>query len=370
MTLHMRPVAPADTPAPDIHAGRSALTFRDLSFEAGGREILRDVSIQAEAGKVLCLLGPSGSGKTSLLRMAAGIERQTRGEIWIGDRLVAGPERYEPPEARGVGLVFQDFALFPHKTLRDNVLYGLAGLPRREAKARAEAALDHVRLGPLADSFPHHLSGGEQQRAALARALAPRPRVILMDEPFSGLDSRLKDEVRAETLAILTQTRSTAVIVTHDPEEAMRMGDRIALLRNGRLVQTGTPRQLYLNPSSLFAAGFLAEINVLAGSVQAGKVTTPLGIVAHSPRSDGTKMDVAVRLTGVKLATSTGGTSARVLERRFLGGEELVLLAVDGVSAPVRARFHPGELADNVHDVFVAVDPVETFVFERTEGSV
>ena len=370
MTLHMRPIVRPVLIDREIGAEEHALAFRDVSFHAGKRAILRNVSVEANAGQVLCLLGPSGSGKSSLLRMAAGIERQTGGEIWVGNRLVAGPQRFESPEARGVGLVFQDFALFPHNTLRDNVLYGLAGLPRQEAEARADAALDRVRLGPLADSFPHHLSGGEQQRAALARALAPRPRVILMDEPFSGLDSRLKDEVRAETLAILRQTRSTAVIVTHDPEEAMRMGDRIALLRDGRVEQTGTPKQLYLGPISLFAASFLSEINVLEGCVHAGKVMTPLGVVAHSPRSDGTKMDVAVRLTGVRLSASEDGTSARVLERRFLGGAELVLLAVDGASVPIRARFRPGELADNVHDVFVAVDPVETFVFERTEGSV
>ena len=373
MTIHARPSGDAlpALPHPVFGADRAnGLAFRSVSFEAGGRSILRNVTIEADAGETLCLLGPSGSGKTSLLRIAAGIERQTGGEVWIAGERVACADRFLAPEKRGVGLVFQDFALFPHMNLRSNVQYGLRNVSSREAQRRAEAALDRVGLLHLADSFPHHLSGGEQQRVALARALAPEPRVILMDEPFSGLDSRLRDRVRTKTLQILRDSGTTALIVTHDAEEAMLMADRVALLRHGRLVQAGTPHDLYRRPADLFTAGFFSEINVLGGVVQAGKVLSPLGVVAHSPRSDGTPMDVAVRQTGVRLSASSEGAWARVLERRFLGGAELVFLGVDGLPDPLRARFRPSELADNVHDVFVAVDPVETFVFERTEGSV
>ncbi len=209
------------------------LAFEDIHHAfAQRRETLHDVSLAAEPGEVLCLLGPSGSGKTTLLRIAAGIEPQTTGRVAAQrprDRR-ARPSSCRP-EQRSIGLVFQDFALFPHLTILDNVRFGLTALSREEARTEAMIALSRVGMEQYAASYPHVLSGGEQQRVALARAIAPRPAVLLMDEPFSGLDSRLKDSVRAETLAILRESRATAIVVTHDAEEAMRMGDRIALLR-------------------------------------------------------------------------------------------------------------------------------------------
>ncbi len=246
------------------------LEFRSIGFRAGGRSILSGIDLRVPAGQIVCLLGPSGSGKTSLLRIASGIERQTDGQVFIGGEEVAGPARFVPPEGRGVGLMFQDFALFPHMSLIDNVRYGLRSLPKAIQRETATAALRRVGLERLAESYPHNLSGGEQQRVAMARALVPRPQVLLMDEPFSGLDSRLRDEMRTETVAILRETRATAVIVTHDAEEAMRLGDRIALLRDGKLVQHGTGHDLYQRPADLFTASFFSEINVLPGVVKAG----------------------------------------------------------------------------------------------------
>ena len=347
-----------------------ALSFRSVGFEAGRRVILKDISLDAEPGEVLCLLGPSGSGKTSLLRIAAGIERQTAGQVAIDGQEVAGPDLFVPPEGRSVGLMFQDFALFPHMTLAQNVRYGLHEFSVADAKREAAVALERVGLSAMSEAYPHQLSGGEQQRVALARALAPRPRVLLMDEPFSGLDSRLKDHVRTETLRILREIGASAIVVTHDPEEAMRMGDRIALMREGALVQVGDARAIHGQPADLFTAAFLSEINVLPGIVQAGRVETPLGVVAASPRSDGTRVDVAVRSSGVRAGIDPAGVRAKVLERRFLGSVEQVLFGLEGLNEPFRARLRPGELANDVHDVFVAVDPAETFVFERTEGSV
>ncbi len=340
------------------------LAFRSVSFEAGGRRILHDIDLRATPGEVLCLLGPSGCGKTTLLRIAAGIEQQTAGEVAIAGRVVAGPGVFQPPEKRDVGLMFQDFALFPHMSLADNVRYGLHRRKAADGRRAALAALERVGLSHLADRYPHQLSGGEQQRVAMARALVPRPQVLLMDEPFSGLDSRLKDMVRTDTLAIIGESGATAIVVTHDAEEAMRMGDRIALLKDGVLVQLGTGEALYRRPANLFAASFLSDINVLDGAVEGGKVRSPLGVVADSPRSDGTRVKVAVRVSGLRLSAGAAGAGARILDRRFLGGAELVLLAVDGADAPLRARLRPGELALDVHDVSVAVDPVETFVFE------
>ncbi|MCA8883624.1 MAG: ABC transporter ATP-binding protein, partial [Rhodobacteraceae bacterium] len=192
-----------------------------------GRAVVNDVSVSIGAGEVLCLLGPSGCGKSTTLRILAGVEMPERGTIRVDGAEVFGPRRSIPPEDRSVGLMFQDFALFPHLTILDNVRFGLTALSSADGKREALAALDRVGMVHYADNYPHALSGGEQQRVALARALAPRPAVLLMDEPFSGLDSRLKDSVRAETLAILREARATAIVVTHDAEEAMRMGDRI-----------------------------------------------------------------------------------------------------------------------------------------------
>ncbi len=242
----------------------------------GDQQTLRDVTLAAEPGEVLCLLGPSGSGKTTLLRIAAGIEPLARGRLFLNDREIAGPNTHLPPERRGIGLMFQDFALFPHLSILDNVRFGLTALSSSDSKGEALAALERVGMVDYAQNYPHALSGGEQQRVALARALAPRPAVLLMDEPFSGLDSRLKDSVRAETLAILREARATAVVVTHDAEEAMRMGDRIALLRDGALVQLGTAEDLYHRPASIFAAGFFSEINVFESRVS-GECCTNAG---------------------------------------------------------------------------------------------
>ena len=209
----------------------------------------------------MCLLGPSGSGKTTLLRIASGIEKPTGGRVLINDFEVAGPERFVPPEKRNVGLMFQDFALFPHLTIRDNVAFGLKSLPREDAAREAMAALARVGLERYADDYPHILSGGEQQRVALARAILPRPAVMLMDEPFSGLDVQLRERMQEETLQLLRETRATCLIVTHAPAEAIRLGDRIAVMRAGRLVQVGKAEELYRNPADLFVARLFSEIN-------------------------------------------------------------------------------------------------------------
>ncbi|AOF89003.1 ABC transporter ATP-binding protein [Sinorhizobium sp. RAC02] len=341
------------------------LTFEDIHHSYHGKETIRGISLTAEPGQVLCLLGPSGSGKTTLLRIAAGIEAQTAGRVLLNDREIAGPDMFQPPERRGVGLMFQDFALFPHMSVLDNVRFGLTALPRAEAEAEAEAALERVGLAHYAQKFPHVLSGGEQQRVALARALAPRPSVLLMDEPFSGLDSRLKDSIRADTLAILRQSRASAIVVTHDAEEAMRMGDRIALLKDGRLVQVGTAEELYLNPKDIFAAAFFSEINEFPGHVRGGRVETPLGNVDGKHFNDGQKVRVAVRLSGLHVSESGGDVPARILSRRFLGVVELLELAVSGSERPVRARVRADQLAAGLRDVTLSANQRDILVFVK-----
>ncbi|WP_028035198.1 ABC transporter ATP-binding protein [Chelativorans sp. J32] len=346
------------------------LAFDSISHRfAAGQTILDQVSLVAEPGEVLCLLGPSGSGKTTLLRIAAGIEAQTSGRILLNDREIAGPDLFLPPERRSIGLVFQDFALFPHLSILDNVRFGLTALSREEAKREAMIALARVGLEGYASAYPHLLSGGEQQRVALARALAPRPTVLLMDEPFSGLDSRLKDTVRAETLSILRQSRATAIVVTHDAEEAMRMGDRIALLKGGRLIQVGTAEELYLRPVDLFAAGFFSELNLFDCRVQNGRADTPVGQFAAPGRKDGEAVTVAIRLSGFDVAEKGGGVEARVISRRFLGVVELLELAVPGAEEHVRARVRAGQLSPGIRDIWMNVRPSDVLVFETRRKS-
>ena len=341
------------------------LIFENVTHEfSPGVPALHGVSLAANPGEVLCLLGPSGSGKTTLLRIAAGIEVQTSGRLLLNDREIAGPHVFLPPEKRSVGLVFQDFALFPHMTIIDNVRFGLTALSKAEAEKEAMISLARVGLERYAHSYPHVLSGGEQQRVALARAMAPRPSVLLMDEPFSGLDSRLKDSVRAETLTILRQSRATAIVVTHDAEEAMRMGDRIALLKDGRLVQAGTGEELYQKPVSLFAAGFFSELNVLPARVSSGAADTPLGRVPCPNIADGSKVDVAIRLAGFDIHEAHGEVPARILSRRFLGVVEHLEMAVAGAEEPIRARVRCGVLPAGARDIFVSVRPSDVLVFE------
>lgn len=328
---------------------------------------LRGVTLSAEPGEVLCLLGPSGSGKTTLLRIAAGIEVQTSGRVLLNEREIAGPAAFLPPEKRSIGLVFQDFALFPHLTVLENVRFGLTALSHQEAEREAMISLRRVGLEQYAGSYPHVLSGGEQQRAALARATAPRPAVLLMDEPFSGLDSRLKDSVRAETLEILRHSRATAIVVTHDAEEAMRLGDRIALLRQGRLVQTGTAEELYNRPADLFAAAFFSELNVFPSVASGGAAETSVGRVPATGFADGTPLSVAVRLSGFDVSQSGGDIPARVLSRRFLGVVELLELAVPGTEAPVRARVRCGILPASRRDIWLTTRRQDVLVFERRD---
>ena len=347
----------------------ASLTFENISHAYHNKPTIENFSLRVEPGEVLCLLGPSGSGKTTLLRIAAGIEAQTSGRLLLNDREIAGPGLFLPPERRGVGLMFQDFALFPHMTILDNVRYGLTALPREEARKEALNALDRVGLAHYAQKFPHALSGGEQQRVALARALAPRPAVLLMDEPFSGLDSRLKDSIRADTLAILREARATAIVVTHDAEEAMRMADRIALLRNGKLVQLGSSDDLYRRPADIFAAAFFSEINLVDAQVQGGRAMTAFGAFPAPGLAEGADATVAIRLSGVDIQPDGAGVQARVLSRRFLGVIEHFTLAVAGTDQVIRARMRADIVPPGLREVTLSVNERDTLVFEKATMS-
>lgn len=243
------------------------------------------VSLALYPGEVLALLGPSGCGKTTTLRLLAGYERPDAGEVWIDGRLVATPANvphavWAPPEQRHLGMVFQDYALFPHLTAAENVDFGLRRLSRRERTARVGSLLNTVGLASLGDRYPHQLSGGQQQRVALARALAPRPRAVLLDEPFNTLDVSLREQVRRDLLAILRAEGVAVLLVTHDQVEALTCADRIAIMRAGRVEQIDTPSALYNRPATRFVASFVGEGSFLPATIAGGALETSFGAVS------------------------------------------------------------------------------------------
>ena len=316
------------------------LQVQNLHRVFDGREVVRDVSLTVMPGQVTCLLGPSGCGKSTTLRMIAGVDRQDSGSIHVDGKLVCDTSYSQPPEERGIGLMFQDFALFPHLNVADNVGFGLKG--RRAAKrARVEDLLAKVGMARHIDRFPHELSGGEQQRVALARAMAPSPAIMLMDEPFSGLDDRLRDDIRDETLSVLKEAGTAVLLVTHDPGEAMRMADEIALMRDGQIVQRGAPYNIYNAPVDRAAAAFFSDINVIRGRVQGALTQTAFGQFLAPGVPDGTDVDIVIRPQHLKIdfdrqgsgphPTPMTGTPARgVVERaRFMGSESLVEFRMD-----------------------------------------
>lgn len=346
MTAPLSPAPhPPQRPAPET---APRLEVQNLTRRFDGQSVVEDVSFAIPAGQVTCLLGPSGCGKSTTLRIIAGVDMQDQGRILVDGALVCDTVFRVPPERRAIGLMFQDFALFPHLSVAENVAFGLTG-PAAEKRARVSELLDRVRLLRHIDSYPHALSGGEQQRVALARALAPRPRILLMDEPFSGLDERLRDGIRDETLALLKEEGTAVLLVTHEPHEAMRMADEILLMRAGRIVQRGAPYNLYNAPVDRAAAAFFSDVNVLKGQVRGALTPTPFGDFLTPGHADGTEVDIVIRPQHLKIdfdragrgpnPTATDGTPARgVVERaRFIGRESLVEFRMDYDGSILRA---------------------------------
>ena len=350
-----------------------ALSLQHVSHAYGRVLAVDDVSLEVEPGELVCLLGPSGCGKTTVLRVAAGLERLQQGHILLDGEVAADGKVSLPPERRSVGLVFQDYALFPHLCVLDNVLFGLSRVAAPERDTRAREALRQVGMADYATAFPHMLSGGQQQRVALARALAPQPRIMLLDEPFSGLDTALRNEVRDEALHILKSHGAATLMVTHDPEEAMFMADRIALMKDGRFAQVGTPTELYFQPQSAFAAAFFGDINRIEARVRKGKAITPLGEIAAEGFADDEAVEVLIRPEGLHLQSGlTAGEGARpmveVMEARLLGRSSLIHLTARGNGADSRdLHLHaraPGHFLPAVQErLSVSLDPKQTFVF-------
>ncbi len=335
--------------SPEADAG-SALVAAGVckTYPGASTEAVSDFSLTARTGEVLALLGPSGCGKTTALRMIAGLERGDAGTIEVGGQRVFGPRTWVVPEKRAVGMVFQDYALFPHMTVRGNVAYGLNKLPRGERRDRMAHVLRLTGLEPYEHRYPHELSGGQQQRVAIARAIAPRPALVLLDEPFSNLDVSMRAQVRSEALSMLRRAGVTVILVTHDQDEAFVAADRIAVMEAGRIHQVAPAEDLYYRPSTRFVAQFVGIANFLRGDRNGGVVVTPLGEVSTTVAGSGA-VDVLLRPEQIEIGAD--GATASVTDREFHGHDWMYTFALEaGQVVRVVAHAHlPLEIGQRVH---------------------
>jgi len=304
------------------------IRLRGVSKAFGPTRAVREVTLDIERGELMAVLGPSGCGKTTLLRIIAGFEALDAGCVNVGDEVVTGPGRFVPPEKRRVGMVFQDYALFPHLSVEANVGFGLTRRARDERQALTRRTLELVGLQHKSARHPHELSGGERQRVALARALAPEPELVLLDEPFSSLDASLRADLRREVELILRDAEATALLVTHDQEEALSLADRLAIMREGQIVQVGAPEEVYGRPATRWAAQFVGEVNVLAGVARGRGVETELGVFDLRAPASG-PVHVAVRPEQLELSVRHDG-NAEVVAREFRGHDVLYRLRHEG----------------------------------------
>ena len=335
----------------------SHVRIRGLSKSFGDVAAVRELNLDIEPGELLAVLGPSGCGKTTLLRTIAGFEQPDTGCVVISDEVVAGPGRMVPPEKRKVGMVFQDYALFPHLTVEGNVAFGLSTRAREERSVLARRTLELVGLQHKASCPVHELSGGERQRVALARALAPEPELVLLDEPFSSLDATLRAGLRREVELILRDAEATAVLVTHDQEEALGLADRLAVMRDGLLVQIDRPEQVYAKPADRWVAQFVGEVNVLNGVARGHAVMTEIGTfhLAGTPPAGGGTVHVAVRPEQLELVGDPFG-NAEIVDREFRGHDVLYRLRHEG-GRTVLVQLPSLELYEVGQKVFVQPAP-------------
>ncbi|UJA21806.1 ABC transporter ATP-binding protein [Thermoleophilia bacterium SCSIO 60948] len=337
---------PAAAARGELAAAASALRVSGLRKYFGETRAVDGLDLEVPAGRICALLGPSGCGKTTALRAIAGLERADAGEITIGDRVVSSDSKWTPPEKRRIGMVFQDYALFPHLDVSGNVGYGLG---RNPDAARIAEVLDLVGLGAERDRPVHQLSGGQQQRVALARALAPRPELVLLDEPFSNLDAILRERLREEIREILSEAGVTALFVTHDQQEALSLAETVAVMRAGRIEQVGTPEEVYTRPVNRWMAEFLGEVELLDGEVTGHRAETDLGPISVP---EGTSGRVAIAIRPESLAIGMEGPSraveAEVVGRHFYGHDQMLRLRLR-TGRELRCRrlgfpaWHPGD---------------------------
>ena len=341
----------------------STLNIESINHSYDNTPCLKGISFDVANGEIISLLGPSGSGKTTILRSIAGLEKINSGVISINNTIVSSKDIFYPPEKRNIGFVFQDYALFPHLTVLNNILFGL----KKSDKSKAFEVMHLLGIEKLKNSFPHQISGGQQQRVALARAIAPSPKVILLDEPFVRLDIRLREKVRDEVLHLLKVSGTTAIIVTHEAEEAMFMSDRIVVINDGRLKQIGRPSDLYNRPKSKFVAEFFGEVNLIHGVIKNGKVNTLLGTFDSNGFDEGMPVNLIIRHEGIKLIDLNNDKIARakVLETRLLGRFSLIHLQVENGKSKVHLHARvPGLSYLKPQSIIgIEIDSVQSYIF-------
>lgn len=348
--------------------------MRNISHAFSDQQVLNNVSIEIESGKMACLLGPSGCGKTTLLRIAAGLETLQTGQISIGERVLADAGGIDtPPEDRNIGLMFQDYALFPHLDVEANIAFGVDA-NSTERKQWITVALNRMSLAGYATRYPHELSGGQQQRVALLRALAPDPSILLLDEPFSGLDVTLRAQVREQTLELLRETGRTALMVTHDPEEAMFMSDILLVMNHGQLIQSGHPVDVYRHPVNVFVANLFGDTNSLRGiCTTPGAVETSFGTFSAENTSTGDTVDVIIRAEGIGVArnsnTDRNNVTAKIVTAYPIGRSSHLRLALenDVSDGPILHARIPGIITPEPGSLLqIVFDPEQVFVFPTT----
>ena len=334
-----------------------------------GSKVLNNLTLSIETGEFVCLLGPSGCGKTTTLKILSGLETPQQGTVSInGQVVVENGRNIIPPEKRGLGVVFQDFALFPHLTVAENIGFGLKGCSSTHCSCEINKALKYVDMTAFKEVYPSELSGGQQQRVSLARAIAPSPNLVLLDEPFSHLDSRLKETMRDQTLHVLKSVGAAGLMVTHDPEEAMFMADKIVVMNEGLIVQVGSPKDLYLNPASPFIAKFFGDVNSIFGVVKGEKIETAIGQVDATGLADGVNVHIMIRPEGIDFVKKNGKNNhiVSVEEVRMLGMTSLVHMNYvneQGKTVHLHSRVYGQDLPNVGDSVAVNLKSEHTFVF-------
>jgi iron(III) transport system ATP-binding protein len=353
--------------------GSQRVSLRGVTKSYGNTAVIRDISFAIRQGEILALLGPSGSGKTTILRLIAGFEQVDKGEIYIQQRLTAGPRFSIAPELRSIGMMFQDYALFPHMTVAKNVRYGLTGMDRPRQEKVLAGMLALVGMEGYENRYPHQLSGGEQQRIALARALAPCPAALLLDEPFSNLDADMRSRMRLEVLSILQRANTTTILVTHDQEEAFTLADRVGVLKEGRLEQLDSPETIYHQPRTPFVARFVGQADFLTAVAKNDRVETELGHFSIETPIPSQRLSVMIRPDDIGFIPDDQG-EAIIIGREFLGSENLYSILLQSgqmvrSSQPSMAIHRVGQKVSVKANLdHVVVFPSEEFASKRGGG--
>ena len=344
-----------------------AVRINNLSYSMNEKKILNNINLQLEKEKIACILGPSGCGKTTLLKLIAGLSKVQEGEIFLNENLVSSSNIHLKTEKRKIGFLFQDYALFPHQTVKQNLQFAIKD---KSTSHRVEEIMDVIKLSDSLEKYPHELSGGEQQRVALARSIIAKPDLLLLDEPFSSLDLNLKEEVRDDTLHLLQKSNISVLLVTHDPFEAMFISNQINIMnKNGEIVQSGSPTDLYNLPNSSYVANFFGETNKFQGVVKDTIVETPVGEFKVENSLESKNVDIFIRPEAVKLSkeqTPVNGIKGTVMASKLMGTYSFIHLSVlskNNEIVHVHSHMPPNFLPNQSSAVGIEIDKEQTFIF-------